>query len=262
MSTTGFEYKNKHGETPFETFLRYTDEKKKSAAKLATILQPRLTDGTSILDIGTGNGEYLDLALSHLDRLKDMQLTLVEPSHDLTAHLFKRFERQFPESHLHIINSDLESFDSKDTFDVVLMSHLFYHVPRPLWASQLAKALSLLKQGGVLIIVLREKDDAYDFKMAFKPLLFAPTFKALTIDDVLNVLPKRENIQITKELAASELHIPFEDNPDDTISIIEFYLNKEWTDIPKQIQQASLMFISQKKGIFKQKDAIAVLQKA
>src|SRR4030088_163224 len=109
------------------------------------------------------------------------------------------------------------------------MSHLFYHVPRVLWTEQLAKALSALKPAGVLIIALREKDGAYDFKMAFKPLLlFNKSFKALTIDDVLAVLPKSETIKIAKYSVPSELKIPSEQNMDDAITIIEFYLNTQW----------------------------------
>lgn len=64
-STNGFEYKNKKHETPFETFLKYTDEKEQSAAELAKILAPRLSKGSKLLDIGTGNGEFLYLALSN-----------------------------------------------------------------------------------------------------------------------------------------------------------------------------------------------------
>lgn len=262
MSTPGFEYKNKRNETPFETFLRYTNEKERSAAQLATVLQEKFHDDVRILDIGTGDGEYLDFVLSHVDKLGDIRLTLVEPSNDLVVRLHDRFQPRFSESSLHIANSDLESFDSEDRFDIILMSHLFYHIPRALWAEQIEKALSLLKQDGLLIIVLREKDDAYDFKMAFKPLLFTPSFKALTIDDVIDVLPKQGDLRVTKRLAASELHIPFEDNLDDTISIIEFFLNKEWADIPEQIQRSSLEFIKKRRGIFKQIDAIVAIRKS
>ena len=59
MSTAGFEYRKKRDETPFETFLRYTDEKEKSAIKLAAVLQEGLHEHARILDVGTGNGEYL-----------------------------------------------------------------------------------------------------------------------------------------------------------------------------------------------------------
>jgi len=263
MTTIGFEYKKKNNETPFETFLRYTNEKEKSAAKLATILKSKLNKDVSILDFGTGNGEYLDLALSQIGvRISDaMKLTLVEPSSDLVSQLECRFAKRMPLPSLTVVSSDMQNFKSDDTFDVILMSHLFYHLPRESWTMQLSKALSMLSVDGALIIVLREKDDAYDFKMAFKPLLFDASFKALTIDDVLEVLPKEWTLRVEKQLASSQLHIPFKTSPEDTVSIIEFYLNKEWSDISPRIQESSLEYIRAKNGVFNQLDGIAVVEK-
>lgn len=117
-----------------------------------------------------------------------MEPTLVEPSDDLAKHPAARFEALVPTSNLKILHSSLEDLTSDDSFDVILMSHMFYHLSRALWGKQLAKALSLLRPDGRLLVVLREKDDAYDFKMAFKPRLFDASFKALTIDDILNAL--------------------------------------------------------------------------
>jgi hypothetical protein len=51
MTTPGFEYKKKKGETPFETFLRYTDEKEQSATKLAAIIEQHVGEGSQLLDI-------------------------------------------------------------------------------------------------------------------------------------------------------------------------------------------------------------------
>lgn len=262
MSTVGFEYKKKGNETPFETFLRYTDEKEKSATKLATVLRKELHEHSSILDVGTGNGEYLQLALGKIELPDGVALNLVEPSEDLFEQLEQRFKRNFPDEHLEIIKSDLQDFESDEQFDVILMSHLFYHIPRATWAEQLAKALSLLKPTGKLIIVLRDKDDAYDFKMAFKPLLFDESFKALTVDDVLAALPSDVQVEIERHSSASELNLPFRKNLDDTISIIEFYLNKPWDDMPEAIQRSALDFIKDKDGMFKQLDGIAVIKKA
>lgn len=262
MNTVGFEYRKKKDETPFETFLRYTNEKEKSAIKLAAVLKESLQDNSKILDIGTGNGEYLDLALAKTDMPNDTALTLIEPSDDLVKQLEKRFAKSFPKEQLKIVNSDLQTFMTDERFDLILMSHLFYHVPRAVWSEQLAKALSLLKPAGKLIIVLREKDDAYDFKMAFKPLLFDKSFKALTLDDVITALPVDVKVEIVRHSVASELNIPFRKNLDDTISIIEFYLNKPWNDMPRPIQQGALDFIKDRNGIFEQLDGIAIIKKA
>lgn len=263
MANPGFEYKNKKNETPFETFLRYSDEKKKSADKLATILRNKLGTSSKVLDIGAGNGEYLKLSLSKTDpkTVSEIALTLVEPSDDLATQLPYRFADLLPAHRLKVINSDLQTIKIDDTFDVILMSHLFYHIPRASWTQELSKALSMLKKEGVLILVLREKDDAYNFKMKFKPRLFDASFKALVIDDVLEALPENKNLHIERLSSPSELHFPTKSNMDDTISIIEFYLNKEWADIPSRIRQASLDFIKERSNVFKQVDGIALVSK-
>jgi SAM-dependent methyltransferase len=259
MSNAGFEYRNKNGETPFETFLRYTDEKEKSAEKLAEVTKRHIQPGSRLLDVGTGNGEYLELTLAKANVPEGVQLTLVEPSADLVAQLEKRFEKRMPAADFKVLSTSLQDLATEERFDVILMSHLFYHVPRPTWTGELSKALSLLKPEGVLIIVLREEDDAYAFKNAFKPVLFENFAEALTIDDVLEALPKDVKLKQTKYLAASELRLPRQ-NREDTISIIEFYLNKTWDEMPGEVQQGALQFIEEHKGVFKQLDGIAAIQ--
>lgn len=252
---TNLEYSNKGVETPFETFLRYTNEKENSSGLLASILDAH--EGTDVLDIGTGDGRYLELALSKVKGSTDYHLTLLEPSIDLIKQLRARFKKQSVE----LINSAISDYPADKKFDFVLASHLFYHIPRNTWATQLDKMLSLLNTNGKLIIVLRGEDDAYAFKMAFKPLLFAKDFKALTIADVLQELQKKQNLQTSQLVSESELNIPVDTNAEDTVSIIEFYLNKSWSDIPKEIQQDALEFIRSKHGTFKQLDNIAIIKK-
>jgi cyclopropane fatty-acyl-phospholipid synthase-like methyltransferase len=259
----GFEYKTKKNETPFETFLRYTDEKLKSATCLAKILKQKLREGSSILDIGAGNGEYLELALAKMGGPKNISPTLVEPSDELIRQLRARFENKKSAVYgAKIVPSSLEDFTTEERFDAIIMSHMFQYLPRPTWAVQFKKVLSLLKPRGSLLIVLRGKDDAYDFNMTFKPLLFDESFRALVIDDVLEFVAKNSELKATKYSVASELKIPFEHNMDDTITIIEFYLSKQWGEIPESIQQEALGFIKQRKGVFKQLDGIAVIEKA
>lgn len=251
-----FEYRQKESETPFETFLKYTNEKEESSKKLASILEKYVKDGTSLLDIGAGNGEYLQLTLQKLVDVSAMQLTLVEPSADLAKNLPTLFTRNTT-----ISVTTFDDFITKETFDIILASHLFYHISRAARPQVLSKIISMVKSGGVLIVVLREKDDIYEFKTEFMPQLFTKDFKALVLDDILNVLPNEAVLSIWRDVAHSESRIPYQENVDDTISIIEFFLNKQWSEMPKQIQQASLKFVKAKKGRFKQIDGIAVIQK-
>lgn len=107
----------------------------------------------------------------------------------------------------------------------------------------------------------REKDDAYDFKTTFKPLLFGPQFEAVTLDTVLAALPRAKTLHITRHVTSRELQIPVDKNFEDAVMIIEFYLGKQWADIPESIQQQVLAFIKARKGIFRQLDGIAVIEK-
>ncbi|HTE57322.1 MAG TPA: class I SAM-dependent methyltransferase [Verrucomicrobiae bacterium] len=258
--SSGFEYKNKKNESPFETFLRYTNQKEMSAKQLSNVLQA-LGSESNILDLGAGNGEYLSLALSRMENVEDIRLTLVEPSTDLVRQLKGRFDVILPGANVTIAPSDLDNFSSNEKFDAIIAAHLFYHIPRSSWPQQLEKMLSLLKPQGRLIIVLRDKDDAYMFKMKFKPLLSDKSFSAMTIDDVVSALPNINKLRITRHVSESELKIPIDSNPEDTESIVEFYLNKQWPDIPVVIQQAALGFIRSKHGLIQQLDCIAVIEK-
>ena len=260
-SSSNLEYKAKKIETPFETFLRYTDEKAVSATVLANILEDHLAEGASMLDIGAGNGEYLGLALQHIPTRHRINVTLVEPSQDLLQPLSRRFTKQLPDSHVEILNTDLQNFASDKKFDLILMAHLFYHIAQPARPEQLQKAIGLLKPGGTLIIVLREQDDIADYKNAFKPLLFDKEFKALVLDDVLTALPDPDKLHIDRRIVDATLRIPINENMEDTIGIIEFLLNKPWMDIPKDIQLSALQFIRDKEASFSLRDGVAVITK-
>jgi len=48
---------------------------------------------------------------------------------------------------------------------------------------------------------------------------------------------------------------------EDTKSIIEFYLNKHWEEIPENIRKQALDFIKERKGIFEQVDGLAVIKR-
>lgn len=262
-SGTGFEYQNKHdrAETPFETFLRHTDEKTQSSRALALLLEDVLKDGSSLLDVGAGNGEYLKSALDKVEALPDISLTLVEPAADLARQLPKLFSDYLHHHNLQVFTGTFADFASAEHYDVILASHLFYHVPRDAWQSYLAQMMRYLAPGGRLILVLREQDDPYAFKMAFKPRLFGGDFKALTLDDVLADLPETA-VVASRQTIASTLHFPRADSLPDTISIIEFFLNKPWADIPADVQNDALQFIGDREGVFDQTDGVAVITKA
>jgi SAM-dependent methyltransferase len=240
--------------------LRYTNEKEVSSDKLAEILQT-FDANLDILDVGTGNGDFLAMTLSKLGNSKSFDLALLEPSDDLVRQIAERIKLVDTIRSAAVCPIALKDYATEDTYDVVLASHLFYHITPDDRPEQLQRMVSFLKPGGKLIIVLREKDDAYDFKSKFKPLLYGGDFKALTLGAVLSVMPDSNNFKITRHIVTSELKIPLHNNKHDMESIIEFYLDKPWQQIPEEVKQNALDYIAERNGIFHQKDGIAVIER-
>ena len=264
---TTLEYKRKDKETPFETFLKYTDEKQKSSTVLASILNKHIKgERAKLLDIGTGNGEYLRITLDKAKLSSEIDFVLLEPSKDLITELSKEVKKFSSRNRnsISIVKNTWEDYRTDEKFDVILASHL-YHIPREEYYLQLKKMIDYLEKGGVLIFVLRNIDDPYRFKMKFKPLLFGKKFQAKILDEAIEVFKeisdKYVHLEIDKFESVSELRLPYKNNMKDTISIIEFYLNKYWGDIPSAIQKDVLKFIENRKGVFKQIDGLAVVRK-
>jgi SAM-dependent methyltransferase len=263
VSNIGFEYQDIQKETVFETFLKYSDEKERSAKVLGVILRELLTkDGMTLLDIGSGNGEYLRLALDRLKSLSMSKLTLMEPSDNLINRLRLTIKRFPPNLRIKVIQSTFENFSTKGQFDIVLVSHLpFSKIKLP---DVFRKMLKLLRPGGNLIVVLRKKDDIHEFRSKFKSQLMRRKYRSLTIEDAIGVfikLAKDKHLKISTFKAEAELHIPLADNVPDAISIIEFLLNRRWIDFPYNIQKAVLNYIYRKRGVLHQTDGFALVNK-
>lgn len=258
MKDTGILYEESAHDSPFDTFLKYTDQKVKSAEKLAEIFSRSLKENSQILDVGSDDGTFLYNILLRTDLPNGINLTLVEPRihsmDQLNPKLTKKFRRQ-----LKLSSVDFQEFSSEKKFDVILMSHLFYHASREDTVNLIKKALSMLSNDGVIVVVLREEDDVYQLKMKFKPMMFGETYKAKTLNDVLNILSERFSLDIKRHQAVAELKIPIDSNHEDATSIIEFYLHKRWGDIPTSIQKSVLEFIRKKDCTFRQVDGVAVI---
>jgi cyclopropane fatty-acyl-phospholipid synthase-like methyltransferase len=259
MSTGEFSYSaaQNTNESPFEVFLRYTNEKDASAQQLAAIFSDT-GRGARILDIGAGNGEHLDLILRQTAGLIDAHFTLLDRSPHMARCLEEKFASKLPENRLSIRCAAFEDFSTNERYDVVLAAHLFYQIPRENWQRQLERMTDLLQSNGKLAVVARKQDDSYYFKVAFKPRLFGDDFLPITIDDILQRLPPNANYA-AQYSAKSELNIPISTRPKDAQAIMSFYLGKPWHEIPSDIQQDALNFVQDRDGIFIQEDGIAVI---
>ena len=143
------------------------------------------------------------------------------------------------------------------TYGLVLYT-LFYNIPHAAWQQQLERMLNLLQPDGKLIIVAREQDDSYAFKMALRPRLFGSGYRPVTIDDILQRLPP-DAVHHGQHTARSELTIPIDTSPEDAQAIMAFYLGKPWHEIPPDIQHDAISFIQNKQETFTQRDGIALI---
>jgi len=264
---TEFEYRSdENAQTPFEIFLRYTDEKEKSAVALGKILSSlNVRPGMTFLDIGSGNGEYIRLALNNVPNLKETAITLLEPSADLAKRL-RHTVQLFPSStNTKIVNSSFDDFSGTERFDIVLASHV------PLVKDNLKRLpviyeriLELLKPHGSLVVVLRGKDDIHQFRTRFKTKIMGRDYCSLTIDDaevVFRRFTERLSLRIKKFNVKAKLHLPYPDDMRDVISVVEFLLNTNWGDIPTKFRQSILAYIRNRSGLLRQVDSLLVVKK-
>ena len=261
----GFEYRNrKNGkETVYEIFLRYTNEKEKSSAVLGEVLGQLLsTEGMTVLDIGSGNGEFLKLSLDQIKHFKGAEFVLLEPSSDLVKRLWMAI-RGFPiTSKLKVVHSTFEEFRSESQFDIILASHLPF--ARDILPVVFGKMLDLLKPKGCLIVVLRGRDDVHEFRTRFKSQLMGRDYQSLTIYDAAEVFDefaKAGLLRVSMLSADSELCLPIADNIQDAISIIEFFLTKRWVEFPDNVCEAVLDYVNQRKGVLRQTDCFLLIRK-
>jgi len=264
----GFEY-NKRKDislSPFETFLKYTDEKEKSSIVLKNILNELFSHKkTTILDIGSGDGTYIMSTLKKTEISEESQIVLLEPSKNLIKKLKNKLRHSsFRNLKIKMVNMTLDHFArEKILFRIIIASHSPINKER--LPQTLLKMLNLLRNGGHLIIVLRKKDETYRFRTKFKShLLNDRNYKSLVIDDALKILrelKKYKPLKIRVFKSDSKLYLPMDKNRKDTISIIEFFLNEKWGNIPKTIQKEIDIYIKRKKGIFRQTDGFVLVTK-
>jgi SAM-dependent methyltransferase len=265
--SSGFEYRTKESsrKTLFETFLAHTDEKEQSAVVLSGILESQVVNGAlRILDVGAGTGEYLELALTKLPQPLSVDLRLVEPSTSLTERLQQTFGAAVKADHAKISSTDFDSFSTDDRFDVVIASHVMYHFPLESWPRQLQKMLSFLKPTGALVIVIREKDDVYEFKNAFRPRLDEDTYAATYTGDVQAAFQSLEPslpVRIERLSSTSHLVLPADADDPDLHAIIEFYLHVPWKDIPLSMRREITVFLQKRNWSLKQVDGYIVARR-
>lgn len=257
ISKLNHQYHNtKEDVTPFEVYLKYSNEKETSIKQLSKILSN--LNPKKILDVGCGDGTYL---LNSLSNNKDIDITLLEPSKDL----YSKLKENTKHTRYKCINQTFEQFyeNNEQAFDLVLASHL-YHFTQEEYNILISQLTSLLEDKGTLIWIERGIDDITDFKKKFKtkllPNRYPNNWEPRNYEKALGIL-KEKSSDTHLVLNNSVLEFPYKENLDDVIAIVEFYLNIDWSSIPKDIQEEILSYISSKKGIFNQGEGIVIYTK-
>jgi SAM-dependent methyltransferase len=102
---------------------------------------PRLPERPSLLDVGAGPGTVARRLAPRFG-----SLTLLEPNREQLA--------GFELPGVEVLHDTLERFRASRTYDVVLCSHVLYHVPIPEWGGFVDRLLALVEPGGFCVIVL------------------------------------------------------------------------------------------------------------
>ncbi len=260
ISTLNHQYKDKiNSLTPFEIYLQHSSEKEVSIKCLHKILSRFKNNSLKILDVGSGDGTYL---LKSLPEDKDFEITFLEPSEDPFSKLKKNTKDN---SNYKCINQTFKEFykNTNEKFDIVLASHLYHFTQKeyPIFIFQL---IFLLNDTGTLIWIERGIDEIAEFKKRFKtkllPNRYPDKWQPRNYKKALGIL-KEKSGKTELIINRSELKFPYRENLDETIAIVEFYLNIDWISIPKLIQKKILKFISNRNGTLKQEEGIIIYQK-
>lgn len=244
---------------PYEIYLKYSTQKDISTIQLQKILSRFKDNQNKLLDVGSGDGLYL---LKSLPKDNHFEITFLEPAKDLFKTLKTNIQQY---SNCKAINKTFEDFyaESKNKFDIILASHL-YHFPEDEYSIFLSQLISLLEDSGTLIWIERGVDEVTDFKTRFKrklrPDRYPENWEPRYYKKALDIL-KEESDSTEIIFNESELRFPYEENFDEVIALLEFYLNIDWVSIPTDIQNEILEYIEDKGWVLKEEEGIIIFKK-
>ena len=127
----------------FQVFLAHTDEKVKTQQWL-TRLVTTLPSHRLLIDAGAGNGELTSLLIDSFD-----QTIAIEPNESLRAALNKNCPQ------IEVLPVSILDANVTASGDLVLCSHVFYHIDGEEWMLHLERLASWLSLDGILVVVLQ-----------------------------------------------------------------------------------------------------------
>ncbi|MGD9622480.1 MAG: class I SAM-dependent methyltransferase [Mycolicibacterium sp.] len=106
-----------------------------------TRLLDQLGNKPTLLDVGAGNCAVARRLASFFSRM-----VLLEPNPNQVA--------GFDHPRATVLSESLQGFESTEQFDLVLLSHVLYHVPRAEWPGFVERLMSFVRPGGYALIVM------------------------------------------------------------------------------------------------------------
>ncbi|QRK07647.1 methyltransferase domain-containing protein [Archangium violaceum] len=104
-------------------------------------LLSRMPERPSLLDVGAGPGTVAQRLAPHFG-----SLTLLEPNRNQLS--------AFEHPGARLFHTDLAGYQSSEQYDLVLCSHVLYHVPLADWGRFVDQLLARVRPGGYCLIVL------------------------------------------------------------------------------------------------------------
>ncbi|WP_338867880.1 class I SAM-dependent methyltransferase [Myxococcus stipitatus] len=140
---------------------------------IARVVEERMLPGLvprpSLLDVGAGSGKVAERLAPHFG-----SLTLLEPNREQIANL--RLDKA------KVLIEPLERYDSTEQHELVLCSHVLYHVPPSDWGGFIDRLLSFVRPGGYcLLIMAAGRGPAYELCRDFAETL---NFGEMLLDTV------------------------------------------------------------------------------
>ncbi len=117
----------------------------KNPELIGKVVQERLLsllpERPSLLDVGAGPGKVAARLAPHFG-----SLTLLEPNPEQIRELKLEGAK--------ILHTTLEGYSSPERYDLVLCSHVLYHVPLSEWGGFIDRLLAFVRPGGYCVLVL------------------------------------------------------------------------------------------------------------
>lgn len=118
-------------------------------------LLPHLPKQSALLDVGAGAGNVAQRLAPHFG-----SLTLIEPNQNQLAGVALEKAK--------VLVEPLERYHSSEKYELVLCSHVLYHVPLPDWGAFIDRLLTFVRPGGnCLILMAAARGPTYELCLDF-----------------------------------------------------------------------------------------------